>query len=98
MITVTHNPAPPAIQGDAESHLLQARQALAVEINSNPAERAALEDRYGQVWTTAELGRDFEALGFAAPFVIVKRKADHQLGSLLFQHRPRYYFSFQADL
>ena len=96
MITVSENTAP-AIQGDTELHLAQARKALAVEINSNPAERAALEAQYGQVWSTAEMGRDFEALGFAAPFVIVKRKADHQLGSLFFQHRPRFYFSFQAD-
>jgi len=92
MITVT-----PAMPGDAELHLAQARKTLAVEINSNPAELAALEAQYGQVWNTAEMGRDFEVLGFAAPFVIVKRRADHQLGSLLFQHRPRYYFSFQAD-
>ena len=96
MITVSENTAP-AIQGDTELHLLQARQALVVEINSQAAERAALEARYGQVWSTAEMGRDFVALGFAAPFVIVQRRADHQLGSLLFQHRPRYYFSFQAD-
>ena len=96
MITLSNNPAP-ATQEDTELHLAQARKVLAVEINSQPAERAALEAQYGQVWNTAEMGRDFEALGFAAPFVIVKRKADHQLGSLLFQHRPRYYFSFQAD-
>ena len=96
MIALSHNPAP-TIQGDSESHLLQARQALVVEINSQAAERAALENHHGQVWSTAEMGRDFVALGFAAPFVIVQRRADHQLGSLLFQHRPRFYFSFQAD-
>ena len=96
MIAVSENTAP-ATQGDTELHLLQARQALVVEINSQAAERAALEARYGQVWTTAEMGRDFVALGFAAPFVIVQRRADHQLGSLIFQHRPRFYFSFQVD-
>ena len=96
MITVSENTAP-ATQGNSDSHLLHARQALAVEINSQAAERAALEARYGQVWTTGEMGRDFEALGFAAPFVIVQRRADHQLGSLIFQHRPRFYFSFQVD-
>jgi hypothetical protein len=96
MITVSENPAS-TTQGDSDSHLLHARQALAVQINSQQAEHAALKAQYGQVWSTAEMGRDFEALGFAAPFVIVQRRADHQLGSLLFQHRPRYYFSFQAD-
>src|SRR5690606_17424617 len=51
------------------------RQRLA-EINSDPNDRAALESRYGQVWDTTELGRDFVITGFAAPLVVVKRKAD----------------------
>ncbi len=71
------------------------RRALVAQINSRAAERATLEAHYGQVWNPSELAADFEVLGFAAPFVVVKRKADHQLGSLLFQHRPRYYFAFQ---
>jgi hypothetical protein len=84
-------------QRNAEAHLLQARKALAFQINATPAERANLEVRHGQVWNTAELARDFEVLGFAAPFVIAKRRSDHQLGSLIFQHCPRYYFGFKAD-
>ena len=70
---------------------------MTVCINSSPADRAALESRYGRVWNTAELGVDFEVLGFAAPLVIVKRKADSKLGSLYFQHWPRYYFAFEED-
>ena len=84
-------------QRDDEAHLLQARKELAVQINATLAERANLEARYGQVWNTAELRRDFEVLGFAAPFVVAKRRSDQQLGSLLFQHCPRYYFGFKAD-
>jgi len=75
----------------------ETRQTLLVQVNSQPAERAELEARHGQVWNTAELATDFEVLGFGAPFVVVKRKADHKLGSLLFQHHPRYYFAFQED-
>jgi len=75
----------------------EARRALVVEINCQAAERVALEARYGQVWNTSELANDFEVLGFAAPFVIVRRKADSKVGSLMFQHHPRYYFSFQQD-
>ena len=75
----------------------EARRALVAEINCQAAERAALESRYGQVWNTSELANDFEVLEFAAPFAIVKRKADNKLGSLMFQHHPRYYFSFQED-
>ncbi len=35
--------------------------------------------------------------GFLAPFVVVRRKADGQLGSLEFQHEPRLYFHFEPD-
>lgn len=73
------------------------RRALVVQINSRGAERAALETRHGQVWTTAQLANDFEVLGFAAPFVVVRRYADNKLGSLLFQHHPRLYFGFKED-
>jgi hypothetical protein len=67
------------------------------EINAEPGSREALEAEYGQVWTTQELGRDFDVLGFAAPLVVVRRKADGVRGSLEFQHNPRFYFNFQAE-
>ncbi len=74
-----------------------ARRVLVAVINGQAAERAALEERYGQVWDTSELANDFEVLDFAAPFVVVRRKADGKLGSLIFQHHHRYYFSLQED-
>jgi hypothetical protein len=43
------------------------------------------------------LRRDFEPLQFAAPFLLLRRKADGALGSLMFQHHPRFYFGWQAD-
>jgi hypothetical protein len=70
------------------------RQQLA-EINAHPGSREALEAEHGQVWDTQELGRDFDVQGFMAPYVVVRRKADGQRGSLMFQHSPRYFFSFQ---
>lgn len=48
----------------------------------------------GQRWDTAELQRDFEVLGFAAPFVVVKRRSDGVVGSLEFTHSPRVYFGW----
>jgi hypothetical protein len=72
------------------------RQRLA-EINAEPGSREALEDQYGQVWDTHELGRDFQVLGFAAPLVVVRRKMDGVRGSLEFQHHPRFYFNFQPE-
>lgn len=48
-------------------------------------------------WDTAELQRDFQVHTFAAPFVVVTRKADGVKGTLQFNHNPRVYFGFQAD-
>jgi hypothetical protein len=37
-------------------------------------DRAEVEARHGQVWTTDELGKDFTVMGFLTPYVIVRRK------------------------
>jgi hypothetical protein len=63
------------------------RERLA-EINAESGTREALEAQYGKVWTTAELAEDFGVIGFMAPLVIVRRKADSVKGSLEFQHQP----------
>ncbi len=73
------------------------RRELVAEINAEPGSRAALEAEHGKVWDTSQLGVDFEVLGFMAPFVVVRRKADGVKGSLTFQHNPRFYFGFVAD-
>ena len=65
------------------------------EINAEPGSREALETQYGKVWTTDELAEDFEVIGFMAPLVVVRRKADGVKGSLEFQARPRMYFNFK---
>lgn len=74
------------------------RRQTVAEINADPGSRGALTAQYGQVWDTRELANDFEVLGFMAPFVVVRRKSDGRTGSLMFQHSPRFYFSFdEAD-
>lgn len=65
-----------------------------VETNEKEAERTRLEALYGQVWSTNEMSQDFEALGFIAPFIVVRRKSDGKKGSLEFQHNPRFYFNW----
>ena len=62
-------------------------------------ERERLEERHGRVWDTQELSRDFEVLGFytMAPYVIVRKKKNGVKGTLIFQHAPRFYFSFVRD-
>ena len=68
------------------------RRSRLVEINADPGSREALEAIHGQVWDTQQLAQDFVVIGFLAPLVVVRRKADGQKGSLEFQNRPRFYF------
>ncbi len=72
-----------------------ARRQSIVEINAEPGSREALEAVHGQVWDSQELVRDFEVLGFQAPFAAVRRISDGMRGSLNFQHSPRFYFGFR---
>jgi len=44
--------------------------------------------------TTEEMRELYEVVGFQAPFVVVRRKSDGQLGSLQFTHQPRRYFGW----
>lgn len=60
-------------------------------------ERKRLQAQYGKVWDTAQLSEDFEALGFMAPYVVVRCRSDGRKGSLEFQHSPRFYFNFVLD-
>lgn len=77
--------------------LERTRRTRLTEINTTPQIREELEAAYGQVWDNDDLTRDFQVSGFLAPFVVVHRKADGVLGSLEFQHSPRFYFNFQPD-
>jgi len=73
------------------------RREMVAEINAEPGSREALEAEHGQVWDTSEMSAEFEAIGFMAPFIVVKRKSDGVKGSLTFQHSPRFYFDFRED-
>ena len=71
------------------------RRLQLAEINAKPGSREALEAEHGQVWDTEQLREDFNVEGFLAPYVGVRRKSDGQRGSLMFQHNPRFFFSFE---
>jgi hypothetical protein len=73
------------------------RRAEVARINAAVAQRKELEQQHGQVFDTAELTEHFDVIGFAAPYVIVQRKADGVRGTLEFQHNPRFYYGFVAD-
>ena len=73
------------------------RREMVKEINNDPGSRQVLEAQYGKVWDTKELSADFSVESFAAPFVIVRRKSDGAVGSMMFQHSPRFYYNFVED-
>ena len=64
-----------------------------IESNQPFVDLAAADKRY----TTTEMSAEFEVIGFMAPFVAVRRKADGVKGSMEFTHSPRFYFNFVAD-
>jgi len=70
------------------------RRKRIAEINAQPGSREALEAQHGQVWSTEGISRAFEAVGFMAPFVVVRRRCDGKKGSLEFQHNPQFDFNF----
>lgn len=76
-----------------ETEMLR-RQRIA-EINAETNTRQSLEAKYGKVWSTDEMIEDFEAIGFMAPYVVVRRRSDGVKGSLEFCHTPRMYFNFE---
>ena len=78
------------MSGSSSERAEAARRQRLAEINAAAAGREALEARHGRVWDTQELTRDY-----AAPYVVVRRRADGLRGSLEFQHAPRFYFNFE---
>ena len=66
-------------------------------INEDALPLEVLKQRHGQVWTTEQLYQQFRIVGFMAPFAVVERRSDNKLGSVLFQHCPRFYWGFKED-
>jgi hypothetical protein len=48
-------------------------------------------------WTTDQLREEFEVLGFALGYVVVRRNTDGAVGSLEFDHQPRRYYNWTED-
>lgn len=72
------------------------RRRMVAELNAHPRTRQELEAEYGKAWTPDELTAEFEVEGFLAPFAVVKRHGTDVVGSVLFQHEPRFYFAFEV--
>lgn len=61
-----------------------------------PDELRARIDAGEQVWDTAAMQADFAVTGFMAPLVVVRRRSDGAVGSLMFTASPRFYFGWEA--
>jgi hypothetical protein len=73
------------------------RRARVDQLHEETTNRLELEERYGKVWNRDQMRAEFEVLGFMAPLVVVKERATGKLGSLEFQHMPRFYFNWVED-
>lgn len=45
--------------------------------------------------TTSDMLKEYEVLGFALGLCVVKRLSDGKMGTLEFDHAPRFYYNFQ---
>jgi hypothetical protein len=77
-----------------QDETLNPRRAMVEELNQEPLPRKGLEELYGEVWDSVELQNTWEVMAFLAPFVVVKNRLTKERGTLCFQHRPRFYFSY----
>jgi len=68
-----------------------------IEANDQPLTREALEARYGEVMDTQQATEKYIFIGFAAPYVVVRRRLDNATGTLTFSHDPRFYWGFTED-
>jgi len=57
--------------------------------------KSLLASEYGRVWDTQQLQEEFEVESFLAPTVTVRRKSDNVRGTMLFTHKPRFYYAFE---
>jgi len=79
-------------------HTEELRRFLMKQMKDHPASHQELVNQYGadNVWTTEQVKELYEITSFMAPYCTCVRKSDGQVGSLAFQHSPRFYFNFVA--
>jgi hypothetical protein len=73
------------------------RRARVDQLHEETTNRLELEERHGKVWNRDQMRAEFEVVGFMAPLVVVKERKTGKLGSLEFQHMPRFYFNWVED-
>lgn len=88
----------PSVQGEATAASpTDPTESIRRQMIETGQPRQDLASNQGESWDTGRLQQDFEVIGFAAPFVVVRRRADGEKGTLEFTHSPRVYFGWHAD-
>ena len=90
-ICIVHNVGSALVSPDARE---RSRRQIEEALNKAPRTRAQLEATAGPVWDEREVELEFDICGFTPPFVLVVRKSDGLLGSLVFQRNPLLYWGF----
>lgn len=74
------------------------RNMIAEQKSIGPLTREQLAAVHGDVYDTAEMSAKFRVKAFMAPFVVVEEHGPNgRLGTLEFQHSPRFYYGFTPD-
>ena len=74
------------------------RAMLAEQQTVGPLTREQLAAVHGDVYDTEEMSRRYRVKAFMAPFVVVEEHGPNgRLGTLEFQHSPRFYYGFTPD-
>lgn len=71
------------------------RREMVADINNQPHTREEFKELGVKVWDTSELTKEFEVIGFMAPFCVAKRKDTGARGTFMFQDTPRLYFEWK---
>ena len=85
------------LRGRAPSQVEMDRRMLVAQIERSRRCKEELLEISHSVWSHDQMRQDFDVLTFQKPFVIVRMKGTDQIGTLLFQENPRYYYGWRPS-
>jgi len=73
------------------------QQAAVKAVNNDEEVVRRIREKYSDACNTHEFQKQYEAIGFMAPLVVVIRRSDGVKGSMEFLHDPRIYYRFVEE-
>lgn len=67
------------------------------ELHRRIVDLLTLEDIPEPTFTEEQFNCHYRLIGFAEPYVFVKRLSDGMVGTMLYKDKPRVYFCFEPD-